>query len=115
MACPGWTHRLTPPGFVPGPGTNDITVTAWSVPTTRLLVPANTPVGQPVVGPAAVCFLTGLGGPWGGLAPRSNARPSARIYNDPLTQDILITVTPSGIPDSYQTVEARVTCLDLSP
>lgn len=100
IACPGWTHKFAGAAA-------SMRVSASSSPATRVLV-------EGADAAHAECFLTGFNGPWGEYSVVA-AQPTARIYRDPLTNDILMTVTPSGISGNSQRVEAYATCIDLSP
>lgn len=96
LTCPGWT---------PSYAVSTEQVTASSIPATKVLVSGGATTSR--------CFITGLGGPWGGWSP-TFSQPSARIHTDPVSGDILLTVSPSGAPGTLQTVDAWATCINLN-
>jgi hypothetical protein len=109
FSCPGWTQKFSTSSTVAGGSAKEVIVHSTSTaPFTQVLVPNG--------GDSNVCFLTGLGGPWGGWS-RYAQQPSARIHTDPLTKDIMLTLSASGAPapSNTQSLEARVACIDLSP
>lgn len=100
FSCPGWTQKFSVK--------QAIVRSSSALGITRVIAPST--------GPASVCFLTGLGGPWGGWS-RTAQQPSARIHADPVTKDIMLSLSATGVPapNNTQALEARAACIDLSP
>jgi hypothetical protein len=70
--CSGWTAKFTK---------LEARVRATVIPVTTTLVPSALAVSPTDGTPTSTCYLTGVGGPWGGWT-QTLAQPSARIYSD---------------------------------